>query len=115
MHVLNEPLGHEVKHLRDLFPPSTPDIAWIEALAKDGAWTVFTFDQDIARRGAIKEVWKKARLVGFVLRPAWQSFTPMEQAWRLIKQWSTILNQVAIAAPGSTYELGIRGGKIRTL
>ncbi|HVH87016.1 MAG TPA: hypothetical protein VM912_09840, partial [Terriglobales bacterium] len=102
-------------HLRDKFPPDATDLEWIEGLAAEGDWTVFTFDYDIARHGAIKAAWRKAGLVGFVLRPAWQDVTPMEQTWRLLKAWPMILNQVKIAAPGSTYELGIKVSKISTL
>ena len=115
MHCLNQPDGIDVVHLREKFAPSTGDVEWIEHLATEGDWAVVTLDHDITRRGAIKIAWKKAGLVGFVLRPAWQAFSPMEQAWRLIRMWPTIVNQCRLAAPGSTYELGIQGGKIRTL
>ena len=115
MHCLNRPAGIDVVHLRDKFPQDISDIAWIEKLAMEGEWIVLTCDYDIARRGAIRIAWKNAGLVGFVLRSAWQDFAPMDQAWRLIKIWPAIVEQSGIAAPGSTYELGIRGGKIPPL
>ena len=115
LHCLNAPIGHEVSHLRQKFEPSISDIDWIEALSREGGWVVLTRDYDIARRGAIKTAWKRAGLIGFVLRPAWQKFAPLDQAWRLIKFWPRILEQAELAAPGSTYELGIQGGKIPTL
>ena len=55
--------------LRDKFPQNVSDIEWIEELAKEGDWVAFTADYDIVRQGAIKVAWKKAGLVGFVLRP----------------------------------------------
>ena len=115
MHCLNQPGGIDVVHLREKFAPNTGDIEWIETLAAEGDWIVLTSDYDIARRGAIRIAWKKAGLVGFVLRSAWQSFAPLEQAWRLIKAWPAVVEQSRRAAPGSTYELGIQGGKIQTL
>jgi hypothetical protein len=115
LHVLNAPLGHSVHALKDKFAQDTGDIEWIEALAKEGDWVVITCDKDIARKGAIKNAWKRCGLIGFVLRPAWQGFPPMEQAWRLMKIWPRVVKQCELAAPGSTYELGIKGDKITTL
>jgi hypothetical protein len=115
LHCLSEPSGNEVRALRDKFAPETEDIEWINSLSNEGAWIVLTSDYDIARKKAIKAVFKQSKLIGFVLRPAWQDFPPMEQAWRLIKRWPEIIAQCALAAPGSTYELGIKSGKISTL
>ena len=115
LHVLNVPMGHSVVALRDRFAQNASDIEWIEALSQEGDWVVLTADYDIARQGAIKVAWKKAGLVGFVLRPAWKDFTPIIQASKLLARWPQILEQAALAAPGSTYELGIKAGKIQTL
>jgi hypothetical protein len=115
LHVLNQPIGHSVVALRDKFPQNVSDIEWIEGLAKEGDWVAFTADYDIVRQGAIKVAWKKAGLVGFVLRPAWKDFPPIAQASKLLARWPQILEQAKLAAPGSTYELGIKAGKIHTL
>ena len=112
---LLEPDGSRAVALADKFPRAASDEEWISALSRESEWVVLTSDYDIVRRAALRATFKASGLIGFVLRPAWQDFAPMEQAWRLIKQWPTITAQCAIAAPGSTYELGIRGGKIRTL
>jgi hypothetical protein len=53
--------------------------------------------------------------VGFVLRPAWKDFPPIAQESKLLARWPQILEQAKLAAPGSTYELGIKAGKIHTL
>jgi hypothetical protein len=115
LNVLNEPMGHSVVALKDKFPQNAGDVEWIEGLANEGGWVVLTSDYDIVRRGVIKVAWKKAGLIGFVLRPAWQDFGPIEQTSRLLARWPRILEQAKLAAPGSTYELGIRPGKIPTL
>ncbi len=115
LHVLNEPEGHSVVALRDKFPQNASDVEWIEGLGKEGDWVVLTGDHDIVRQGVIKVAWKKAGLVGFVLRPAWMSFPPIIQASKLLARWPQILEQATLAAPGSTYELGIKAGKIHTL
>ena len=99
-----------------MFPQNATDIEWIEGLAKEGGWVVLTADYDIARHGAIKVAWKKAGLVvGFVLRSAWADFPPIIQASKLLARWPQIIDQAELAAPGSTYELGIKAGKIHTL
>ena len=115
LHCLLVPSGHSAVALADRFARDISDEGWIHELAKEAGWVVFTSDYDIVRKAAIRSAFKSSGLVGFVLRSAWQDFAPMDQAWRLMKRWPNIVAQCDLAAPGSTYELGIQGGKIPTL
>jgi predicted nuclease of predicted toxin-antitoxin system len=115
INIVVEPLGHEVLALRDKFEVDASDEHWINALSQEGKWNVLTSDWDIARAKAIKTIFRQSKLIGFVLRPAWQDCEPLEQTWRLLKRWPEIVKQCERAASGSTYELGIKGGKIQAL
>jgi predicted nuclease of predicted toxin-antitoxin system len=49
LHILVEPDGHEVRHLRDRFAMNTPDIEWLAALGREGNWVIISADQRIFR------------------------------------------------------------------
>jgi hypothetical protein len=115
INIVVEPSGHQALALRDKFAIDVSDEHWIRALSEEGQWIVLTSDWDIARVKAIKTIFRQSGLIGFVLRPAWQDCDPLEQTWRLLKRWPEIVKQSELAAPGSTYELGIKAGKIPTL
>ncbi len=116
IHCLVEPDGHQVTHLRERFPANAPDVDWIATLGKEGGWVIITADHDIVRRQAEKAIWRQVGLVAFLLSRGWAAFSPVDQAWRLIKLWPSIEKQVALAAPGSVYSLTpSSGGRIGTI
>jgi PIN like domain len=116
LHILVEPEGHEVAHLRDRFPEDAADTEWITKLGAEGDWVVITSDLDVSRSHIEKAVWRRYGLVAFLLTKGFNSFSPLEVSWRLIKLWPKIEQQVSLASPGSIYKLTPNsGGKIGTV
>ncbi len=116
LHILVEVDGHQVVHLRDRFSPSATDSAWIEKLGEEGDWVIITSDLDVSRREIEKTVWRRYGLIAFLLTKGFNSFTPLDVAWRIIKLWPKIQQQVGLASPGSIYRLTPNsGGKIGTV
>lgn len=76
---LSQPEGHPVKHLTDKFPAATPDIDWVNSLAREGRWAVLTQDRAMARRPIEQEVLRRSGLIVFMLARAWNSQNALEQ------------------------------------
>ena len=54
--------GILVQHLKDKFPPNTPDIEWIKKLAEDDGWFVITKDSNIKKNDHEKKAWEESGL-----------------------------------------------------
>ncbi len=105
--------GESAAHIRDLpISRSASDIEWIRFLAAGGAdWLVVTGDGRIGRNRAFR----RARLKGLVLAPAYQKTPINQQAAILIWRWPEVETLLEIEAP-FLFELPItRSGKIRSL
>jgi hypothetical protein len=90
------------------FAHNTGDIDWITRLSADPAqWIVVTGDQRIRKNIAERAAWIRAGPKAFVLAPAYQK-TPVNQcASVLLWRWPEMEQFIALAAPGSMFEMSI--------
>jgi len=80
----------EVKHLRDLYDPSTKDQVWIQGLANEGNWIVITEDTRLARNPATRTLLQQSGLTFFIFPKDFPRKDRWEQSWRTIKIWPEI-------------------------
>ena len=113
LNALLEPEGDQVVHLTDRFPASTEDRAWIGALAEEGGWVVISGDLRIYRNRLEREAWRRSRLIVFFLAPQWGKVRNIEKAWRLLRWWPRIREQVAIVEAPAAFELPLAYGSGR--
>ena len=116
-HSLNEllePEGDQIFHLTDHFQPQIDDLAWMRGLAEEGGWVVISADRRIYRNRLQREAWRRSRLIAFFLAPQFAKARNIEIAWRLLRWWPRIREQVAIM---SAFELpfAYRTGRLKVL
>ncbi len=106
--VLAETVGGFVRHLeqtachiRDGGTAGLPvsrnatDAEWIAALGADPReWIVVTSDRRIGRVRAEREAFRRARLKGFLLDPAYQKMAVNEQASALLWRWPELVKVI---------------------
>jgi len=119
-HSLNEllePEGDQIFHLTDHFQPQVDDLAWMRALAEEGGWVVISADRRIYRNRLQREAWRRSRLIAFFLAPQFAKARNIEIAWRLLRWWPRIREQVAIMTPPAAFELpfAYRTGRLKVL
>lgn len=106
---------HQVVALRDKFDrPGVQDAEWIETLGSEGGWTVLSGDMQIARRRPSRELFLRARLVGFFPLPAVMKLPVHRKAARILTLWPIML-QIAGGTDSALFELGISGNKLRQI
>ena len=99
---LSQTDGHEVVHLKDRFPPSTPDHEWIDALAEEQGWVLLT--QDRLRKGSLeKTALRNSKLTAFFLKGGWTSLPYWEKSWKLVRWWPAIIDQADRVEAGATF------------
>ena len=80
---------HSAHHIRELAcGPHAANAVWMEMLARSGdVWLVMTGDGRIHHNKGLREAYRRARLRGFVLAPAYQK-TPVNQtAATIVWRW----------------------------
>ncbi|WP_124093556.1 DUF5615 family PIN-like protein [Burkholderia gladioli] len=102
-HALSENSGHRVVHLKDLFPPNTPDSDWIAALAREGGWSVVTHDK--LNKGLEREALRRAGLIVFFLDRGWSSHKFWDKAYSLVRWWPRIVEQAEGMAGGAAFKV----------
>ena len=117
MNVLLSPEGDQVIHLTDRFAANTEDLTWIRALGDEGGWVVISADRRIHRNRLEREAWRRSGLVVFFLTPQWRRLRYIEIAWRLLRWWPRIDEQVRLVAPPAAFELPLAygAGRLRVL
>jgi len=117
LNVLLGPEGDQVIHLTDRFPANTEDRVWMVALGDEGGWVVISGDRRIHRNRLEREAWRRSRLVVFFLAPQWRRLRNIEIAWRRLRWWPRIDDQVRIVAPPAAFELPLNygTGRLRVL
>lgn len=104
------PDGHQVIAKQDKFPRNTADQIWIDALGKEGGWSVITDDHRIRKNPAEKAAWRAARLKGFFLAPGWRKINTIEKTGRLLLWWPRLMEADKLFAEGTVVELPIGPG-----
>lgn len=106
---------HEIIHIREKFGTgSLPDAEWIERLGKEGGWCVLSADRRIATKKPSRELFLRARLVGFFLAPSLQEAPIPKLVARILVLWPQIEIQAGIVTAGC-FEVTITGAKLRQL
>jgi hypothetical protein len=97
---LSEPHGIQVVHLRDKFAPATPDDQWIDALAKEGGWSIISHDR-FAKNSLEKEALRKSGLITFILARGWASLDGWHKAHLLVRWWPVLMQQAGLVSSGA--------------
>jgi hypothetical protein len=90
-----------VEHLRDRFPPATPDGQWIENLAASGGdWYILSIDKFRKSRGAEREALRRAGFTVYVLDPQWAKHSYWKVAAQMVAWWPQILQHARLTSSG---------------
>lgn len=108
LNALVEPY-HRIIHLRDKFPPETPDEIWLNELAKDGDWIVISGDCRIGRSAHERQAWHESGLTVFFLAKGWMNLPLMEQHAKLSHCLPKILENAERIKPGSGFSVSVKG------
>lgn len=84
--------GEDVRHLREEFPPSTPDEVWIPQIGQRG-WFLVSRDKRIARDPAKRQALTQAGVGAFFFTqkkelPLWGWVETVVRRWAEIKRWA---------------------------
>ena len=100
------PRGSQITAKRGKFgDPKIEDIEWIQTLDAEGGWSFIALDTHIRRRPAELAVLRRTKVTAFFLQPAWQRFTPVEQAGQLMLWWPKLEAAFETNRPGTTFSL----------
>jgi len=100
---------HEFLHLRDRFPPDTPDVKWMRDLAGESNWVILSGDVAISRNPHEVEAWKQAGHVIFFLKPGWTNIPFWQQVEKLAQRFQKIEQLARRASPGQSFMVSVRG------
>lgn len=90
-----------VEHLRDRFPPATPDVQWIQTLAASGGdWYIVSVDKFRKSKGAEREVLRRAGFTVYVLDPQWAQQPYWKLAAQMVTWWPLILRHARLTRGG---------------
>ncbi|CAM3878917.1 hypothetical protein [Bordetella tumulicola] len=86
-------IASEIIHLKEKFPPATPDHEWIQPLGREGGWAVIS--QDGLRKNDLeREALRKSGLMVFVLSKQWSDHKYWDKAQNLVRWWPSIEDYV---------------------
>lgn len=108
LHCLVEP-KHSVVHLRDRFAVDTPDVDWMNALAKEKDWIILSADTAISRNPHEVEAWKRAGHPIFFFKYSWVHQLFWEQASRLCHLFPEIVKRAEKARRGDAFLVPFKG------
>lgn len=100
---------HSVVHLSDVLPRNTPDVDWIENLAKDKKHVVVT--QDRLNKGLEREALRRAGLLVFLLDKGWASHKFWPKAANLVTWWPEIIEMTEKIEGGAAFRVSWRKAK----
>jgi len=101
--------GITVEHLKEKFPPNTPDIEWITKLSKESKWFIITQDNQIRKRSLEKKAWQESHIPIIFLQKSWIKLNLWEMAWRLIKYWPGLKENINLNRKYESFQLTING------
>ena len=97
-------LDVDVRHLRDLFDPDTPDEVWLPEL-RDSGYVVITTDRAIKTGSVTARALKASGVTAVFLPKGFERFDKWAQAQWLIKHWPTIEAYVAKTQTGALVQM----------
>lgn len=107
-----------IKHLRDLFEPQTEDIAWLEALGREGEWIVISGDIRISRNPTERAAWRESGLTAFFFASQYPEKNIWTQVTHFLHWWPEITREAREhreAPEGSGYVIPMQGKKWRII
>lgn len=110
--------GHSAHHISTLpCGRHAKDVVWMDMLGNSReVWLVITGDGRIQKNRAERLAFRQAKLIGFVLAPAYQRTPINQQASILIWRWPEIEAFVTQLGGGSLFELPIsKSGKFKPM
>jgi hypothetical protein len=102
---------HEVIHLREKFPPDTPDEVWMAGLAKELDWVIVSGDIRIGKNPHEVKAWRAAGHTIFFLKPGWTNYEFWIQAYKFVKCFPDIIAAAQKAKSGEFFMV-LGNGKI---
>ena len=101
--------GIAVEHLNEKFPPDTPDIEWINKLAKEGGWFVITKDNQIRKKPHERQAWQESHIPIVFLPKSWVNYDFWGIAWRFVKYWPDLKKMISQNKKIKSFELTVNG------
>ena len=101
--------GIPVVHLKEKFLSDTPDIEWIKKLNQEGGWFIITKDTHIRKRPHERKVWQESNIPIVFLSGAWTKIDFWSIAWRLIKYWPNLKENIKRCRKNESLDLTING------
>jgi predicted nuclease of predicted toxin-antitoxin system len=101
--------GIPVEHLKEKFPPETPDVDWIKKLSKEGDWFIITRDNQIKKRPHERKAWLESNIPIVFLEKSWIKIGFWGMAWRLIKCWPDLTERITHLRKNESLALTING------
>jgi hypothetical protein len=101
--------GISVVHLSEKFSPDIPDIGWIDNLTKEGDWFVITRDNQIRKKTHERKAWQESNIPIVFIPKTWINFDFWDIAWRLIRYWPKLKENINHSRKNESLELSING------
>ena len=102
---------HEIRACLDYFPKGTADIVWMREIASwggDGTVVAICGDGRILTNEVERQVLKESELMFVYLAPGWTNITWHEQAWKIIKVWPDIVENIERARYPMVFEVSVQ-------
>ena len=101
---------HEVRHMLEFLPKGSTDVDLLAHLARMKPVPCFlSQDSRIMKRPTERQALKAANLTMIFLATGWTSLPWDEKAWRLLKAWPKIMNDVDNARNPTVFEVAAGG------
>jgi len=105
---------NEVRHHSDSFEAGTADTVWLESIASwEGDIVVLCADGRILKNQVQRQVLKECGLTFVYLSSGWTSMKWRDIAWKIIKIWPRIVENVQNAREPMVFEVPVSATKVR--
>jgi len=94
------PDGIDVVHIREKFADHTPDIDWINGLAREGGWAIVTQDR-LTKNPLEREALRTSGMVAFILAKQWSNHKHWDKSVQLVRWWPRIMQQADLVTSGA--------------
>ena len=99
--------GDAVVHQHDKFARDASDEAIVQALAREGGWTILSGDLNLARQRHQRRALRAYKITVFSLAPGWLDLPLWEQAAKLVRRWPEIERAADTAEAGTMVEIPV--------
>ena len=108
--------SHEIRAHKDRFVPGTPDVEWIREVADDEPKPIFVAgDGRILRNKVERRVLRECDLNFVVLAKGWTNLPWNDFAWKIVKAWPKIVDDVGKARRPSVLEVSCSTLKVKLI